>query len=356
MRWHAAGRWGIIARMAVFGIDYAWGRPGPAALKRAGAKFVCRYLSHDRTGKNLTRAEAEELSRAGIWLVVVWETTASRALSGRAGGVADAREAQRQASAVGMPAGRPIYFAVDFDAGPSHQAAINAYLDGAAGVLGRFRVGLYGGYGPVKRALDAGRAAWAWQTYAWSGGRWDRRAQLQQYSNEHRLNGVSVDYNRAVADDYGQWRVGDAPPREEDRPGYVSVGLAAEQELPPGVWTTVTWDREYADGDDQHPAGGPDVLSGPARYALTAAVRVRGLPEGTRLRARAVEAEAAAPDRFDAGPVRDFTAAGEETNLLYGLAADVVGKDRRVRLQVFQHGPAPARITGGGARLLFWKG
>ena len=43
--------------MAVFGVDYAWGRPGPAALKRAGAKFVCRYLSHDTTGKNLTRDE-----------------------------------------------------------------------------------------------------------------------------------------------------------------------------------------------------------------------------------------------------------------------------------------------------------
>ncbi|HEY8482571.1 MAG TPA: glycoside hydrolase domain-containing protein, partial [Spirillospora sp.] len=61
--------------MAVFGVDYSWGRPGVAALKRAGVKFVCRYLSHDTTGKNLTRAEAEELSDAGTWLVVVWQTT-----------------------------------------------------------------------------------------------------------------------------------------------------------------------------------------------------------------------------------------------------------------------------------------
>jgi hypothetical protein len=72
--------------MAVFGVDYAWGRPGAAALKRAGAKFACRYLSHDTTGKNLTRAEADELSAAGLWLVVVWETTANRALDGRAAG------------------------------------------------------------------------------------------------------------------------------------------------------------------------------------------------------------------------------------------------------------------------------
>ena len=68
--------------MSVFGIDYAWGRPGASALERAGAKFACRYLSHD-SSKNLSRGEADELSAAGIWLVVVWESTANRALGGR---------------------------------------------------------------------------------------------------------------------------------------------------------------------------------------------------------------------------------------------------------------------------------
>jgi hypothetical protein len=194
--------------MSVFGVDYAWGRPGASALRKAGAEFVCRYLSHDTTGKNLTAAEARELSEAGLWLVVVWESTASRALSGRDGGAADARDAASQAKACGMPADRPIYFAVDFDATPEQQAAINAYADGAASVLGRGRVGLYGGYWPVKRAFDAKKITFGWQTYAWSGGNWDSRAQLQQYSNDHRINGVGVDYDRAVHDDYGQWKAG----------------------------------------------------------------------------------------------------------------------------------------------------
>ncbi|MEV4253116.1 DUF1906 domain-containing protein [Spirillospora sp. NPDC049652] len=214
--------------MSIFGVDYAWGRPGPSALKRAGAKFVCRYLSHDTSGKNLTRAEADQLSRAGIWLVVVWESTASRALAGRAAGIADATEAAKQARACGMPADRPIFFAVDFDASSGQQAAINAYLDGAASVIGRARVGLYGGYGPVKRAFDAKKIRWGWQTYAWSGGRWDKRAQLQQYSNDHVVNGVGVDYDRATVNDYGQWRVGVSPtppaptppPTEEDEMPY----------------------------------------------------------------------------------------------------------------------------------------
>lgn len=194
--------------MSVFGVDYAWGRPGAAALKAAGARFVCRYLSHDTTGKNLTRAEADALSKAGLWLVVVWETTATRALAGRAAGVADARDAWSQARTCGMPDDRPIYFAVDWDATTAQQPHINEYLDGAASVLGRGRVGLYAGYGPIKRAFDAGKITYGWQTYAWSGGRWDTRAQLQQYSNDHRINNVGVDYDRAVAGDYGQWRVG----------------------------------------------------------------------------------------------------------------------------------------------------
>ncbi|MGH3239158.1 MAG: glycoside hydrolase domain-containing protein [Spirillospora sp.] len=197
--------------MSVFGVDYAWGRPGASALKRAGAKYACRYLSHDKTGKNLTRAEADDLSEAGIWLVVVWETTAKRPLDGRSAGAADAEDAAAQAKACGMPGARPIYFAADWDATRGQQDEINAYLDGAASVIGRDRVGLYGGHGPVKRAFDAEKITYGWQTYAWSGGKWDDRAQLQQYSNDHEINGVGVDYNRAVRDDYGQWRVGVTP-------------------------------------------------------------------------------------------------------------------------------------------------
>ncbi|WP_243718793.1 glycoside hydrolase domain-containing protein [Actinomadura sp. KC06] len=219
--------------MAVFGVDYAWGRPGTSALKRAGAKFACRYLSHDTTGKNLTRAEADELSEAGIWLVVVWETTAKRPLDGRAAGAADAVDAAAQAEACGMPDDRPIYFAADWDASPGQQDEINAYLDGAASVIGRGRVGLYAGHGPMKRAFDAEKIAYGWQTYAWSGGRWDARAQLQQYSNDHEINGVAVDYDRAVHGDYGQWRVG-VSPEGDDMPDYVSVGTGdGQQELPP---------------------------------------------------------------------------------------------------------------------------
>jgi Rv2525c-like, glycoside hydrolase-like domain len=232
--------------VSVFGVDYAWGRPGAAALKAARIdghpiEFACRYLSHDTTGKNLTAAEANILSRAGIWIVVVWESTAGRALAGHAAGAADARAALSQAQACGMPPGRPIYFAVDFDATEAQQAAIHAYLDGAASVLGRDRVGLYGGYYVIKRAFDAEKIAWGWQTYAWSGGHWDGRAQLQQYSNDRRINGVGLDYDRATKIDYGQWRVGVTPTLEED-----------DMDPSTSVKVGETYDKDF--GKDSYPA------------------------------------------------------------------------------------------------------
>lgn len=203
--------------MTIFGVDYAWERPDPKALQDAGVVFACRYLSHDTTGKNLTAREAIALADHGIWSVVVWESAADRALDGRAAGIADAMDAQLQAQACGMPGDRPIYFAVDFDAGSPDEAAIEAYLGGAASVLGAGRVGVYGEYSVVQHALDTGHATWGLQTYAWSGGQWDPRAQLQQYLNDQPLAGVSLDYDRATKSDFGQWKPGKSPaPNQED--------------------------------------------------------------------------------------------------------------------------------------------
>ena len=61
--------------------------------------------------------------------------------------------------------------------------------------------------------FDAGLVAFGWQTYAWSAGQWDNRAQIQQYRNDQLIGGVSVDFDRATADDFGQWQIqlGDFP-------------------------------------------------------------------------------------------------------------------------------------------------
>jgi hypothetical protein len=190
------------------GIDYAFGaHPAPAAVKAAGYGFACRYMSaiaaNDANGKNLVGGELHALLTAGLDVVVVEESTAGRMKGGHVAGLADAAHALAVTAALGMD-GIPVYFACDFDASPADQALINDYLMGAASVIGHARTGIYGGYYPVKRSLDSGHAAWAWQTSAWSGGQWDARAHIRQHGSV-RIGGITVDYDEAPVADFGRW-------------------------------------------------------------------------------------------------------------------------------------------------------
>ncbi|WP_394846386.1 DUF1906 domain-containing protein [Pendulispora brunnea] len=190
------------------GVDYSFDRPSPQGLKNAGYTFAVRYLSYTTGGaggKILTASEAQSLTAAGLDIVSNWEWGADDALDGFNGGVEDAKEAERLASAAGMPAGRPIYFSVDFDATPGQQSTINAYFDGVASVIPRDRIGAYGGYYVIKRLFDAGKIKWGWQTFAWSGGNWDPRAQLRQTDVNVVIAGGSCDIDVAQTDDFGQW-------------------------------------------------------------------------------------------------------------------------------------------------------
>lgn len=209
------------------GIDYSFGGGVTAAqIKGAGKVFVARYLDYLPNGKVINKTEADNLLKAGLAIVLVFESTANRMLGGHAAGVSDAKEADKQATALGMK-GIPVYFACDFDATPGNQTPINAYLDGAASVIGKGRVGIYGGFWPVNRALSAGKATYAWQTYAWSAAGsvtpahavrvtsvaghalsgpflFDDRAQLRQGPGG-KIGPASVDFDESEKSDYGQW-------------------------------------------------------------------------------------------------------------------------------------------------------
>lgn len=188
------------------GIDYAWSRPSsPQALHNAGYSFVVRYLSYDTTGKNLSAGELTGLFAAGIDVVANWEWGAGDALNGYATGRSQAQRALEMATQLGMPADRPIYFSVDIDASASQQAAIDAYFDGVISVMGIERTGAYGGYYVIKRLFDHGKIRWGWQTYAWSGGQWDGRAQLRQVQNGVVVAGADCDIDTASVADFGQW-------------------------------------------------------------------------------------------------------------------------------------------------------
>jgi len=212
------------------GIDYAFNpHPSPGAVHAAGHAFVGRYVSpilaNDVNGKNLIKSELAALRAAGLSLILFAEQYAGRMREGKASGTADAKHFDAVTKALGMT-GAVMYAACDFDAPPSDQPAINAYLAATATVLGSTRAGIYGGYHVVKRALDAGKATFACQTLAWSGAprrdggpgsvahdphcqwdgqtNWDTRAQVRQHLAIV-VGGVSVDLDESRAADFGQW-------------------------------------------------------------------------------------------------------------------------------------------------------
>lgn len=190
----------------LFGLD-STSMVSVAGHRAVGSKFACRYLSRS-TWKVLSAGEAAEYKLAGLGLVLVFEDSATNALRGYAVGRADAEFAETQARERGVFGG-PIFFAVDFDTA-GRESAVLPYFEGVKSVLG-VNAGVYGGYPVCKYLLDHG-IPWAWQTYAWSAGRLDPRAQVYQYSNGHTVAGVGTDYNKAFYANYGQVGYKPAPP------------------------------------------------------------------------------------------------------------------------------------------------
>jgi Rv2525c-like, glycoside hydrolase-like domain len=226
--------------MSVFGIDYSYGNGLTAAqMKTAKVTFACRYLAPLPNGKVINKTEFTNLVKAGIAVVLVWEFSGRDCDRWYAGGQDDAREAQRQAAALGHTGA--IYFApADFDAAQSDQAKINAYMDGACSVVGVKRTGFYGGYWTCRRVHEAGKATYFWQTYAWSGsnlpgnpddlGGFTRH--LFQYSNGEHIGPAEVDFNHALAADYGQHpRPTPPPPPPPPGPGPYLHHTSGERDL-----------------------------------------------------------------------------------------------------------------------------
>lgn len=202
----------------MLGIDYSFARPNLTDVKKKYG-FVCRYLSHSGA-KNITIEEAAAIRHQGLDLVLVWEDTAQNALKGKAQGVEDAKYAVTQANAIGWPHNLPIYFAVDFDATPEQQGAINQYFQGVCDVIGLDRTGVYGGFYVVERVANAHLAHWFWQTLAWSGGQVFKNAHIYQDGATDFAGGADVD--KALQDNFGQW--GFAAPPKPVPPTYATWG------------------------------------------------------------------------------------------------------------------------------------
>jgi hypothetical protein len=225
--------------MSALGVDFSGSRPTPAQLKTAGVTFVMRYVGSKVHGpgrdvKWLSPSEAKAYHEAGIDVGIVFETTAKRAEGGLPAGIADATSAILEITYCGLPPGLPVYFAVDYDTtvGPN----VTGYFDGVNRVLGVSRTGAYGGIKVIDALFKAGLIRYGWQTIAWSGGQWSKKAQLQQYAIDKTLAGHEVDYNRATVTDFGQWRA-DSDTTEEiksEEKSMPAADLPARENVPNG--------------------------------------------------------------------------------------------------------------------------
>lgn len=123
-----------------------------------------RYLSHEPS-KDLSISERDRLHGAGLFIGLVWETTATRASQGYNAGKSDAIEANNKANDLGWPIPIPLFAAVDFDA---TVAQVRDYFRGWKENSLR-PWGVYGSYGVVDGIMNEGLATCAWQTAGWSG-------------------------------------------------------------------------------------------------------------------------------------------------------------------------------------------
>jgi hypothetical protein len=146
--------------------DYAWARPDPHAIKAAGFKAVCRYLSHDTTGKTLSRAEVSRLHAANLGIVLNFEDSAGRAHGGYGYGLTDAGFANKLANDLGAPKEIPIYYSCDTDPGSPVNGNILDYFRGVKDYVGGRPVGAYGGAILIRQLFTNSYITYGWTANA----------------------------------------------------------------------------------------------------------------------------------------------------------------------------------------------
>ncbi|MFD0854476.1 hypothetical protein ACFQ07_19730, partial [Actinomadura adrarensis] len=132
---------------------------------------------------------------------------------------------------------------------------------------------------------------------------------------------------------------------------YVNVGINAAQDLPPNTWRTIEWGKEYSDNHHHHwDKGGSSVVTGPAKYAVRASVRITGLPPGTEGQIRITGVNAEDGSEREPGPIQEFTASAGDTFVLYANPIERVGKGHKARVEIIQYGTETARIVSGNLK------
>lgn len=177
-------------------LDYSAGTLSAATIKAAGYEGVIRYVTAPRlmnppgrNPKHTTKAEFDDHRRNGLKQLLVFQGGTTDADTGFSGGVANAKLALEGANYLGYTG--PVFFCNDRTTVPN-PAAWRAYLDGAAQVLDKGRVGAYGFFNAMDLAV--GHASYFWQ----AGRRSDVRKHVnfwQDNNTQVTVGGITCDRN-----------------------------------------------------------------------------------------------------------------------------------------------------------------
>lgn len=217
-------------------------RPYLSCISKASWKdkpiaFAVRYYS-GYPPKDLSRGEAEALTKAGIRCVTVWERFAKEA-NGDARGREHGYKAFVQAIKCGQPTETPIYFAIDYEPSIAERPGVLKYFEGVRAGLEkaqsdpkvnpgglRYQIGIYGNRISLDLCKKQGIVTWFWQSCSQltAGGtnqfRWPGVAMHQVACEKPLCHGcgsakceAKVDWNESEGHEGGWFVAGVAAPR-----------------------------------------------------------------------------------------------------------------------------------------------
>ena len=212
-------------------IDFSARNISPDCIKSAGYDGVIAYVSRSRPGadfqaKPITREYADRLRAAGLHIVSNYlyskfgGSAPSDFTRGFEGGVADAQTAMRLHVDAGGPDSAPIFFSIDEDISIDSWNAVGVnWFRGVNSVLGVDRTGIYGHSRVCAWAIEDGVVGRSttrdrlWGVADEERGHGEREPAAVLYQDvidtpSHPgplVDGVRVDENQVLADDFGQW-------------------------------------------------------------------------------------------------------------------------------------------------------
>ncbi|MDT0330775.1 hypothetical protein [Nocardiopsis lambiniae] len=143
---------------------------------------------------------------------------------------------------------------------------------------------------------------------------------------------------------------------DDDMPGHRRFEKDEAQELVPGTWASLRFDRRH-DGRTGalYALVGTDEPGG-ALYDLSVGVTIEGLAPGTEVRLRATEYEPDGNGGWRVArnrPIDSPVQATGDAHFTYAWKGNLAA-GRRVRVRVAQFGDRPARVTAATADVFFW--